>query len=195
MKNKVIMLLAAVLMVAACGDSEGEAARRDQQNYEVVQEGAAAGVASTITPVGEAPPLAPVTGTNADTTTAFTIPGQIPPTTSTQPGTLAGTLPPPAYGSYPGNPPRPRTTTTAPQPPAPSPQPTYDPPPTPTPVPSSPEPEPEPVPTETSSTQPADEPEEDQPEPSEPAPPPPSDTQPPPGDSQPAPGDAQPPGF
>ena len=79
--------------VVACGGDE--ARRGDQKAFETVQEGSAAGVTSTIAGPGEA--LPPITGTNADTTTAFSIdpnvasatPGAVAPSS----GTLAGTLP------------------------------------------------------------------------------------------------------
>ncbi|MBK5258495.1 MAG: hypothetical protein JJE51_02810 [Thermoanaerobaculia bacterium] len=83
-----------LLLIAACSRESGTLTR-DQQEYETVQEGSAAGVTSTVVVPGEV--LPPMTGTNADTTTAFTLPTtSIPPTDTQQPGTLAGTLPPPA---------------------------------------------------------------------------------------------------
>lgn len=60
----VVVLLAA----AACARDGVDAKPRD---YEVVQEGSASGVTTTIQGPGEA--LPPITGTNADTTTAFTL--------------------------------------------------------------------------------------------------------------------------
>ncbi len=92
--RKVLPLL---LLIAACNRESGTLTR-DQKEYETVQEGSALGVTSTVVVPGEV--LPPLTGTNADTTTAFTLPTTlIPPTDTQQPGTLAGTLPapPPAY--------------------------------------------------------------------------------------------------
>lgn len=75
---------------AACGRESAK--RADQKNYEVVQEGSASGVTSTIPGPGE---TLGVTGTNADMTTAFSIDsmvaGSMPST-----ATAVGTLPSPA---------------------------------------------------------------------------------------------------
>src|SRR5689334_8338525 len=97
MKNHLIFPLIFVVVGAiACG---GDGARRGDQKvaYDTVQEGSAVGVTSTIQGPGESMP--PVTGTNADTTTAFSInPNAVATTTAGAPpnaGTLAGTLPPP----------------------------------------------------------------------------------------------------
>ncbi|HEX8411191.1 MAG TPA: hypothetical protein VF883_20185 [Thermoanaerobaculia bacterium] len=68
--------------------------RGSQQGYEVVQEGSASGVTSTIQGPGET--LPPLTGTNADTTTAFSIdPNAVAgaPAPQQTPGTLAGAMP------------------------------------------------------------------------------------------------------
>lgn len=67
MKNKLIYPLIVVVGVA-CGR---DAVHKSQQQYETVQEGSASGVTSTIQGPGET--LPPITGTNSDTTTAFTI--------------------------------------------------------------------------------------------------------------------------
>ncbi len=95
----------------ACG---GDGARRGNQTaaYETVQEGSAAGVTSTIQGPGEA--LPPITGTNADTTTAFSIDPNVASAAAPAPtpgsGTLAGTLPSqPAY-------PQPMTSASEPRP-------------------------------------------------------------------------------
>src|SRR6267142_4058340 len=104
-----------ILLVAAavsCGRS-GKM-QRDQKQYDVVQEGSADGVTSTLNAPGETQPLttSSVTNTNADTTTAFTVPGTATSTsTSGQPGTIAGTFP----DSTPPRPrrPRPPATTTS----------------------------------------------------------------------------------
>src|SRR5687768_5095355 len=99
MKNKLIVALAVVGLLTACG---GRGTRADQKDYEVVEEGAVEGVTSTIAGPGETVP--PITGTNSDTTTAFTLdPNAVPPTTP-QPGSIAGTLPPP-MPAMPGAPP------------------------------------------------------------------------------------------
>src|SRR5712691_9545272 len=104
-------------MLAGCHRRAGRLHRKEQQQYEVVQEGQASGVASTINAPGETIPP-PMTGTNADTTSNFTIP-QVSTTSTapTQPGTIAGTLPQNAGGTtMPGYPrdaqprPKPRPT-------------------------------------------------------------------------------------
>jgi hypothetical protein len=62
-------LVLAAWVGVACG---GDGARRGEQKaYETVEEGSAAGVTSMIHGPGEV--LPPITATNADTTTAFTI--------------------------------------------------------------------------------------------------------------------------
>lgn len=91
MKKSVILLLVIALGLTSCRQNK---LRRDQRQYEVVEEGSASGVTSTISALGETPPppLPALSGTNADTTTSFTITG----TTATspeQPGTIAGTMP------------------------------------------------------------------------------------------------------
>ncbi|HEX7680046.1 MAG TPA: hypothetical protein VF713_18090 [Thermoanaerobaculia bacterium] len=67
---KILTLAAFALLVFAC--SRSGKMQRDQKQYDVVPEGSASGVTSTINGPGETPP--PVTDTNADTTTNFTIP-------------------------------------------------------------------------------------------------------------------------
>jgi len=68
-KRLTFPLMFVVGLGVACG---GDGARRiEQKSYETVEEGSAAGVTSTIHGPGEV--LPPVTGTNADTTTAFSI--------------------------------------------------------------------------------------------------------------------------
>jgi hypothetical protein len=87
MKSKFAVLLVVVSLVACRNDKN---LKRGQQNYDVVQEGSASGVTSTISGPGETPPpatTAPLTGTNADTTTNFTLP-------ATQTDTIAGSMPP-----------------------------------------------------------------------------------------------------
>lgn len=93
MKNKLIFPLIFVVFGVACGGDDG-ARRGSQQSYEVVQEGSASGVTSTIQGPGET--LPPLTGTNADTTTAFSIdPNAVAgaPVAQQTPGTLAGAMP------------------------------------------------------------------------------------------------------
>src|SRR5215210_6227604 len=94
--NKLIGVVTVAAFLAACG---GNSAKRSGHEYEVVQEGSASGVTSTIQGPGET--LPPITGTNSDTTTAFTInPNAVPPATApATPGSIAGTLPPPAMPS------------------------------------------------------------------------------------------------
>lgn len=104
------MILVAVVGVACGGD---ESRRGTQQSYETVQEGSAAGVTSTIHGPGEI--LPPATGTNVDTTSAFTIDPNVV-------GTATYT-PPPAY------PPPQTSASPTPPPPAPEPEPEPAPPP------------------------------------------------------------------
>lgn len=93
MKKPLIPALSVLLVSAlACRGGENDL-RRDEQKYEVVQEGAGGAVTSTLGGVDAVPPLTPsMTGTNADTTTV-------------QPGTLAGTLPPAPRETEPVRPP------------------------------------------------------------------------------------------
>src|SRR5688500_7302435 len=107
MKSKLIYPIVMLAVLAAACGGRGNARNAAQQQYETVQEGSAAGVTSTIHGPGET--LPPITGTNADTTTAFTLnPAALPPNTSTQVGTLpppaaypTGTTPPPMMSSAP----------------------------------------------------------------------------------------------
>ena len=71
MTNKVMCSLTFVVLGAVGCGGDDEARRGQTGAYEVVQEGAASGVTSTIQGPGET--LPPVTATNVDTTTAFTI--------------------------------------------------------------------------------------------------------------------------
>jgi hypothetical protein len=89
-----LALTGLVVALAACGGRDD--ADKKQPQYETVQEGQAAGVTSTIHGPGEIIP--PMTGTNADTTSAFTIDPSLANTPATPPGTLAGTLPSQPYG-------------------------------------------------------------------------------------------------
>src|SRR5438093_5425942 len=122
-KKSALVLL--VVFLAGCGGRSKM--KRDQQQYDVVQEGSATGVTSTINAPGETPQPATttaITGTNVDTTTAFTLPGTATATTTDQSGTIAGTLPGNGTGFPSGYTPRPRprpvvtTTSTATPPPA-----------------------------------------------------------------------------
>ena len=88
-KSVLIVALAAAVFATACGDDRDKL-RRDQQEYDVVQEGAGGTVSSTLQVPGEVTPLPPLTGTNADTTSAFTLPTTTDPTQSGPPGTIAG---------------------------------------------------------------------------------------------------------
>lgn len=176
MKDKLIVVIVAAGLLAGCGRSA--AARRNAQEYEVVQEGSAAGVTATIHGPGETVP--PITDTNVDTTTAFTLnpnAAATAPTATTQPGTIAGTLPPPMPSAPP-----PMTSApipAAPRPVTPRPQPVPEPPtqtepqPVPPPPPTQTEPEPEPVPppTQTDTAPPPTQTETEEPPPPPPPPP------------------------
>ena len=74
MSPKIPTLAALALVVFGC--SRSGKMQRDQKQYDVVPEGSASGVTSTINGPGETTP--PVTDTNADTTTNFTIPNPNP---------------------------------------------------------------------------------------------------------------------
>ena len=93
-------LMVAGMFLAACGGGGGAKARADQQAYETVQEGSAAGVTSTIAGPGET--LPPITGTNADTTSAFALNPNAVPTPQQQAGMTAP--PQPTYGGTPAYP-------------------------------------------------------------------------------------------
>jgi hypothetical protein len=86
MRTQLISLMLVSSLIAACGSDK---VKRDQQQYEVVQEGSASGTSTA---------LAPMTGTNADTTTAFTIDPSLASAPGTPPGTIAGSLPDQPYG-------------------------------------------------------------------------------------------------
>jgi hypothetical protein len=98
MRSRIVTLIAAGLLVAACHNTQQ--VKRGEQNYDVVQEGQTDSVTSTISGPGETPPPAtavPLTGTNADTTTAFTLPATtsgMPNASMQQSPTIAGTIPP-----------------------------------------------------------------------------------------------------
>jgi hypothetical protein len=73
MKNSLKFALVAALVTMGCHSKQS--LNREQQNYQVVQEGSASGATSTVGAPGEGSiaRTPPITGTNADTTTAFTI--------------------------------------------------------------------------------------------------------------------------
>jgi hypothetical protein len=80
MKKSVLLSVTIAGLLAGCGGDDRNVAA--QQPYETVQEGSVAGVTTTIQGPGET--LPPITGTNADTTTAFTLnPNAVPPAQST----------------------------------------------------------------------------------------------------------------
>src|ERR1700680_1129887 len=95
MRPKIYPILLAVLL-AACGDRNSSVQKRQQQDYNVVPEGSATGVTSTINGPGDTtPPLtsSTITGTNVDTTTNFTLPNTVTTATTTdQSGSIASTL-------------------------------------------------------------------------------------------------------
>ncbi|MEK6373769.1 MAG: hypothetical protein AABO58_13865 [Acidobacteriota bacterium] len=100
-RQTAILLICAAL---AAGCHRTQTARRGSENYQVVEEGQASGVTSTINAPGETPP--PLTDTAFDTTTNFTLPDNPAPLGTLPPNTVAGTLP--TYTSYPTAPPRPK---------------------------------------------------------------------------------------
>lgn len=113
-KPGIIVVLAVIMASATLTGALtgcGEKFRREKQvETEIVPEGTASGVTSTLLAPGEpAPPLAgtaPLTGTNADTTTSFTILDSNVSTSSTAgPGSLAGTLPLPSSNAPVSRPP------------------------------------------------------------------------------------------
>jgi hypothetical protein len=100
-RTKLLAAFTLTALLAGCG---GNASKRKQQEYEVVQEGSASGVTSTIQGPGET--LPPITDTNVDTTTAMTIdPNAVASATTPQPPPVAGTLPPPMTSAAPMPPP------------------------------------------------------------------------------------------
>ena len=147
MKDKLIVVIVAAGLLAGCGRST---AQRNQHEYEVVQEGSASGVTATIHGPGETVP--PITDTNVDTTTAFTLdPNAAATATTPAPGSIAGTLPPmPPPPPMTSAPITPSPITPAPRPVTPRPQPE----PEPQPPPTQTEPAPEPPPTQTDTAPP-----------------------------------------
>jgi hypothetical protein len=111
MRRKIGTFAAMALLVFGCSRS-GKVTRSEQQ-YQVVQEGSASGVTSTINGPGETPP--PMTNTNADTTTNLTLPTNPNPMGTDTIGSMASSMPSYPSGT-PGMPPasRPRPITHAP---------------------------------------------------------------------------------
>lgn len=119
-RQTAILLICAAL---ASGCHRSQTARSADQNYQVVEEGQASGVTSTINAPGEMPP--PLTDTAFDTTTNFTLPDNPAPLGTLPPNTVAGTLPtytpyPPATHPRPVTPPPMSSGTVQPQQPPPT---------------------------------------------------------------------------
>jgi hypothetical protein len=89
MTRKTTILLICAALAAGCHRTQ--TARRGDPNYQVVEEGQASGVTSTINAPGETPP--PLTDTAMDTTTNFTLPDNPAPLGTQPPSTVAGSLP------------------------------------------------------------------------------------------------------
>src|SRR5205823_4219388 len=106
MTEKIATIAVIAFLVFGCGRSRQ--VQRNQQQYQTVQEGSASGVTSTINAPGETTP--PLTNTNVDTTTNFTLPTNPNPLgNDTAGGSMASAMP-----SYPAGTPgmtttRPRT--------------------------------------------------------------------------------------
>src|SRR5258706_10548262 len=97
MTRKIAPLAAIAFLVFGC--SRSGKMQRTQQDYQTVQEGSASGVTSTINPPGETTPP-PLTNTNVDTTTNFTLPTNPAPLgNDTAGGSMASSMP--AAPSYP----------------------------------------------------------------------------------------------
>jgi hypothetical protein len=113
MTRQTAILLICTALASGCGRSQR--AHRNDQNYQVVEEGQASGVTSTINAPGETPP--PLTDTSIDTTTNFTLPDNPAPLGTQPANTVAGTLPtmrqPPMASSAAARPRPPRTDTTS----------------------------------------------------------------------------------
>jgi len=112
MTRKIATLACIAFLVLGC--SRSGKVQRSQQQYQTVQEGSASGVTSTINAPGETAP--PLTNTNVDTTTNFTLPNNPNPLgNDTAGGSMASAMP--ATTSYPSGMPavsRPRTAPRAP---------------------------------------------------------------------------------
>ena len=90
MERQIGISLAVLVLAAACHRGSSTM-QREQKSYEVVSEGQANGVTSTINAPGETPP--PLTNTSADTTSNFTLAPNVDTTGTVPPGTIAGTMP------------------------------------------------------------------------------------------------------
>jgi hypothetical protein len=91
MRRKIALLVPILMLAAAC--SRSAKVQRGQQQYEVVQEGSASGVTSTINAPGDTK-VPVLTNTNIDTTTNFTLPSNPAPLGTDTTGTsMAGSLP------------------------------------------------------------------------------------------------------
>ena len=99
MTQKTAIFLICAALASGCGGRRPQSAHPGDPNYQVVQEGQASGVTSTLNAPGETPP--PMTDTNLDTTTNFTLPDNPAPLGTQPPNTVAGSLPPTAYPPYP----------------------------------------------------------------------------------------------
>gem|GEM_PF-524216 len=113
MTQKIATLAALAFLVLGCSRA-GSKVQRNQQQYQTVQEGSASGVTSTINAPGETTP--PLTNTNVDTTTNFTLPTNPAPLgTDTAAGSMASAMPGVAPSNPAGTPgmpaSRPRTST------------------------------------------------------------------------------------
>src|SRR5437879_11093845 len=112
MRPKKSVLILLMLVAGSCGRQSKM--QRDQQNFDVVQEGSSTAASAPLTDQTAPPPptTSAITNTNADTTTAFTLPQTATATTTAPPGTIAGSLPTSTGGSISGytppRPPRPR---------------------------------------------------------------------------------------
>jgi hypothetical protein len=109
MRQKIVPLAAVAFLVFSC--SRSGKMQRTQQDYQTVQEGSASGVTSTINAPGETAP--PLTNTNVDTTTNFTLPTNPAPLgNDTTGGSMASSMPAYPTGT-PGMAPAPRPRTPA----------------------------------------------------------------------------------
>ena len=104
-----------IFLAFSCGRQQKM--QRDQQNYDVVQEGSTTATPSALEDQTPPPTTTAITGTNVDTTTAFTLPETATTTSTAPPGTIAGTLQTNTGGSiYGSRPPRPRVERPSPPP-------------------------------------------------------------------------------
>jgi hypothetical protein len=104
MRPKQLGVILLIFAAVSCGRQQKM--QRDQQNYDVVQEGATGTATTTLAAPGETAP--PATATNVDTTTAFTLPETATTTSTAPPGTIAGSLPTSTGGSIGQYTPQPR---------------------------------------------------------------------------------------